>query len=69
MVVARALNNVTADAADLRRELAALNRFETLLGPVTFNSTGDVEPSAAIIRVEGGEFVEIAEYGTGLREP
>ncbi|MFW5828456.1 MAG: hypothetical protein ACOCU4_10200, partial [Alkalispirochaeta sp.] len=62
MVVARAMDRVGTDAARLQEELSSLNRFETLLGPVTLTPTGDVEPSAAIIRVEGAGFVQVAEY-------
>ncbi len=63
MVVARALDRVGVDAARLREELGSLGQFDTLLGPVTFTSSGDVERSAAIIRVEGDDFAQVAEYG------
>ncbi len=67
LLVANALQSVPPAADALRQELSGLEAVDTLLGPVTFNAFGDIEPSATIVRVHQGAYVPVTDYGEGVQ--
>jgi branched-chain amino acid transport system substrate-binding protein len=58
MVLAEALRATNGGRAGLREALLALRDFPGILGPITFDSNGDVSRDIYIMRVEGGRIVE-----------
>lgn len=64
-LVARAMETARPNAAELRRELSAIEGFDTLIGPVFFDEFGDIEPSVSIVRVLQGAYIPVADYGEG----
>ncbi|MEX2443946.1 MAG: ABC transporter substrate-binding protein [Alkalispirochaeta sp.] len=63
LLVAGALERSAPVASELREEVSTVTLLDTLLGPVTFDQFGDIEPSATIVRVEQSDFVEVVVYG------
>ncbi|MFO8041920.1 MAG: ABC transporter substrate-binding protein, partial [Alkalispirochaeta sp.] len=66
-LVAHALQSARPTADALRQELSRLESFDTLLGSVTFNTSGDIEPSATIFRVQRGMYVPVTDYAEGIQ--